>query len=132
MNGLLHRIVYDEYDWLNIRNTKAYKNYLTYQNGGDVINKGLYLNWVKDQILERSLDGRHLIASAKCTSTQKIVSVYADMAFAKEVENRALDSELESNSLGGALDSELESNSLGGALDSELESNSLGGAVWRD
>lgn len=89
MTSLLHRVVYEESDWLNIRNTKAYKNYVSCQSGADLTNKALYLNWVTDQIRDRALDGRHLIASAKCgAGIQKFSSIYADTAFAKELENR--------------------------------------------
>ena len=88
MASLLHRVVYEESDWLNIRNTKAYKNYVSCQSGADLTNKALYLNWVTGQIRDRALDGRHLIASAKCAGTQKFISIYADTAFAKELENR--------------------------------------------
>ena len=86
MASLLHRIVYDESDWLNMRNTKAYKNYLLCHDDGEDSDKAEYLGWVAEQIRERKLDKRHLIASGKCADTHKIGSVYAEEALTNEIE----------------------------------------------
>ena len=86
MASLLHRIVYDESDWLNMRNTKAYKNYLLCHDDGEDSDKAEYLGWVAEQIRERKLDNRHLIASGKCADTHKIGSVYAEEALTNEIE----------------------------------------------